>query len=208
MPPAVPRSSVLLRPADRHAERRAVAEVARDQLREGVDVDADLTDVVSGQQVQQVMEHRPVRDRHHRLGQEVGERPEPRAEAGGHDHRLHPARPAPREAAASDRSYGARWTPASVTIALTSAAGVTSNAGFRAEKRSLTSRGERSSIGISPPDEALRDRSSTSARRRRTGMRWWSASTARLYVPILFATSPFAAMRSAPTKTWVTSPAP
>src|SRR6267378_2966745 len=37
-------------------------------------------------------------------------------------------------------------------------------------------------------------------------MAWRRASTARLYVPILLATSPLAAMRSAPTMTTSTSP--
>ena len=44
-----------------------------------------------------------------------------------------------------------RWTPCSVTIAVISAAGVTSNAGFRAGKRAVTSAGSRSSIGIPAP---------------------------------------------------------
>ena len=55
----------------------------------------------------------------------------------------------------SDDSYGARCTPTSVTIAPTSSAGVTSNAGFVAGKRVETSRGSRASIGMSAPLAAL-----------------------------------------------------
>ena len=53
--------------------------------------------------------------------------------------------------AESVTSYGGRCTPASVTIAVISSAGVTSNAGLRAGKRSVTSAGSRSSIGIPAP---------------------------------------------------------
>src|SRR5262249_11533575 len=56
-----------------------------------------------------------------------------------------------RTGAASNEEYGARWTPLSVTIAETSAAGVTSKAGFRAGNRAETSRGSRSSIGMLAP---------------------------------------------------------
>src|SRR5215204_1267130 len=51
----------------------------------------------------------------------------------------------------SDSSYGGRWMPSSVTIAVISAAGVTSKAGFRAAKRAVISAPSRSSIGISAP---------------------------------------------------------
>ena len=57
----------------------------------------------------------------------------------------------PRPRAGERLAYGARWTPCSVTIAVISAAGVTSKAGFRAGKRAVTSAGSRSSIGISAP---------------------------------------------------------
>ena len=50
--------------------------------------------------------------------------------------------------AGSEVAYGARWTPASVTIAAIRSAGVTSNAGLRAGNRSVTSAPSRSSIGI------------------------------------------------------------
>ena len=42
VPPAVPRELGLVRPADLHVERGAVAEVALDHLRRRVQVDADL----------------------------------------------------------------------------------------------------------------------------------------------------------------------
>src|SRR5947208_1466887 len=51
----------------------------------------------------------------------------------------------------SESAYGDSWTPCSVTIALISCAGVTSNAGLCAAKRSVTSAGSRCSIGISAP---------------------------------------------------------
>ena len=56
--------------------------------------------------------------------------------------------------AAIDSAYGASSTPASVTIAVTSSAGVTSNAGLKASppvERAHAPRGSRSSIGIAPP---------------------------------------------------------
>ena len=114
----------------------------------------DLADVVPRQQVQEVMENRPVRDRHHRLREKsVSGRslvPRPAAMTIAFTPALL-ARSARRPAQRSLRR-ARRWTPASVTIALTSAAGVTSKAGFRAGKRSVTSRGERSSTGIAAPD--------------------------------------------------------
>ena len=63
--------------------------------------------------------------------------------------------PPARAGVGSEVAYGARWTPSSVTIAVTSAAGVTSNAGLRAGKRAVTSAGSRSSIGMSAPVAAL-----------------------------------------------------
>ena len=54
---------------------------------------------------------------------------------------------------------------------------------------------------------ASRGRRSSSARRRRTGSRGGARSTASPYVPILFAVSPLAAIRSAPVNTASTSPA-
>src|SRR6266542_4956867 len=72
---------------------------------------------------------------------------------------------APRTASARACSYGARSTPRSVTMAVTSRAGVTSNAGWaavtpggaiRVPETSTTSAEERSSIGISAPDSSER----------------------------------------------------
>jgi hypothetical protein len=79
----------LMRPVDVHPEGRAVPEVALDHLRGDVQVDAHVEDVVPPQKVQKVMQDRPVRHGHHRLRQEVGERPEARAEPRRHHHRLH-----------------------------------------------------------------------------------------------------------------------
>ena len=112
------------------------------------------------EQPHDVLHDGPVEDRHHGLGRLVGERPQARAEAGGHDHgqrRVAGAalgaratrplagrldRPAhdvpssrlidncpPRRPRAAPRSKGSRSTPASVTIAVMLACGVTSKAG-------------------------------------------------------------------------------
>ena len=84
-------------------------------------------------------------------------------------------------------------------------AGVTSKAGLRAGNRGVTSAGSRSSIGIAAPVGS--DGSSVEVGATTTsGRSWWAASTASAYVPILFATSPFAAIRSAPVTTRSTSP--
>ena len=48
-------------------------------------------------------------------------------------------------------AYGARSTPASVTSAVTSSAGVTSNAGFQTAPVARTSAPGRSSISMSAP---------------------------------------------------------
>ena len=103
-------------------------------------------------------------DRHHRLRQEVGQRPEAGAEAGGHDHRLHRVASAAR-GGGSERLLrtAARCTPSSVTIAVTSSAGVTSKAGFRAANRSVTSR----AVPLLDRDVAPRRRSSRSTVERR-----------------------------------------
>jgi hypothetical protein len=66
-----------------------------------------------------------------------------------------------------------------------------------------TSSGERSSMGISRPDARSRSKVERGAATY-IGMPCVCASTASVYVPILFATSPLAAMRSAPTITdWI-----
>ena len=97
------------------------------------------------------------------------------------------------------------------------APGVTSNAGLNASTpgrrdpratRRASPRRDRAPRSRCRRRSRSRDRSSTRARRRRTGSDDGAAATARPYVPILFATSPFAAMRSAPTITRSTSPRP
>ena len=101
----------LLRPQDGHVERGSVAEVPLDHLREGMQIDAHLRDVVAAEQVEEVMQDRTVRHRHHRLGKEVGERSEPRSEPGGHHHRLHrriPSRGCPGLPATRRTAPGAR----------------------------------------------------------------------------------------------------
>ena len=107
----------------------------------------------------------------------------------------------------SDAAYGARCTPASVTIAEISAAGVTSKAGLRAAKRAR----HLGSVALLDRDlgagRRRRGRSSRSAPRPRAGCRDGRRAPRAPYVPILFAVSPFAAMRSAPVTTTSTSPA-
>ena len=114
-----------------------------------VDGVRDDVDAVDGagilDRVEDPVDHRPPADRQQRLGRLLGERPQPHRITGGEQERLHAATTAP----ASDSTYGGRWTPCSVTIAVINPAGVTSNAGFRAGKRAVTSAGSRSSIGIS-----------------------------------------------------------
>src|SRR6185436_17644792 len=84
--------------------------------------------------IHEVVHHRPAADREERLRTVLRQGPQPRRVPRGEDDRVHAA-----VTAASETSYGARWTPSSVTIVVTSAAGVTSKAGFRAGKRSVTS---------------------------------------------------------------------
>ena len=80
-------------------------------------------------------------------------------------------------AASPRRAAGAR--PASVTIAVTSAAGVTSNAGFsRAKARGHLRGRARCSIGISAPVTVARSIVEVGATTTK-GIRWWAASTAR-----------------------------
>jgi hypothetical protein len=56
-----------------------------------VEVDADLADVVTAEEVEEVMQDGPVGDRHHRLGEEVRQGTQARAKTRRHDHRLHGA---------------------------------------------------------------------------------------------------------------------
>src|SRR5262249_45351348 len=137
------------------------------------------------------VEHGPPRDRQQDLRPVLGQRVEPRRVPRGEQDRLHAAT----TACASEASYGAECAPCSVTIAAISAAGVTSNAGFRAGKRAVTSAGSRSSIGIPLPSGVAWSTVELGATTK-NGIRWWRASTASEYVPILFAVSPLAAIRS------------
>jgi hypothetical protein len=71
------------------AERRAVAEPPPDLVGEPVQVGDHLIDAVRCQQADELLDDRDVADRDHRLRDRVGDRPEPRAEPGCHDHRPH-----------------------------------------------------------------------------------------------------------------------
>src|SRR5215208_5059053 len=97
--------------------------------------------------VEDPVDDRAPADRQQLLRDAVGERPKTRRVPSRQNERLHVRVTYP----ASNSVNGARWTPRSVTIAVINAAGVTSNAGFRAMKRSVISVGSRSSIGISEP---------------------------------------------------------
>src|SRR5260221_1012424 len=70
-------------------EIRAVAEVRFDQLREPVQVGDRLGEGVAGEEAGDVLHHRPVQHRHHRLRHLVGDRAQPGAKPGREDHRLH-----------------------------------------------------------------------------------------------------------------------
>ena len=76
-----------------HAELGAVAEVGADGVGQEGDGDDDLVEAVPLQQVDDVLHHRPVDQRQHRLGRVRGERAQPGALAAGHDHGLHRAEP-------------------------------------------------------------------------------------------------------------------
>ena len=102
-------------------------------------------------------------------------------------------------------------------MAATSRAGVTSKAGLATavvaadpgrpnSDSPRTSSAARSSMGMSRPLGVERSTVVVGAATI-TGMPCSRASTARPYVPILLATSPLAAILSAPTTTWETAPA-
>ena len=95
---------------------------------------------------QDPVEDRPAADGQEGFGDVVGQRTETGRVPARENDRLQAATASRREP-----SYGARWMPRSVTIAETRSAGVTSKAGFRAGKRSVSSAGSRSSMGISAP---------------------------------------------------------
>ncbi len=70
----------------------ALAEVLADRLREVVQVGDHAVEGVPVDQVEDVLHHRPVEHRHHRLGDLVRERAQARAESGRQNHRLHQTR--------------------------------------------------------------------------------------------------------------------
>src|SRR5262245_59117199 len=119
------------------------------------------------------VDHRAPTDRQQRLRGGVGQRPQTRRVAAGEQEHLHASTTAP----ASESAYGASWTPCSVTTAVISSAGVTSNAGLRAGNRSLISAGSRCSIGISSP-RAVRWSTVELGATTKNGISWWRASTA------------------------------
>src|SRR6266511_1690687 len=150
-----------------------------------------------GNPVEDPVDHRTLADGQKLFRHRIGQRTEPGGVPRREDQRLHTS-------AARDSAYGARWMPCSVTIAAMSSPGVTSKAGLRAGKRAVISSGARTSIGISAPlavDRSTVDVGATTYR----GIRWCAPSTASEYVPILFAVSPLAAIRSAPVTTQSTS---
>ena len=66
----------------------ALAEVLADRVGEVVQVGDHLVEPVPVEQVEDVLHHRPVEHRHHRLGDLVGQRAQTRAEPRREDHRL------------------------------------------------------------------------------------------------------------------------
>ena len=73
----------------RDAELAAVAEVGLDVVGQERDRDDDLVEPVLLQQADDVLHHRPVGERQHRLRRVRGERAQPGALAAGHDDGLH-----------------------------------------------------------------------------------------------------------------------
>ena len=71
------------------AELRAVAEVGADVVGHERDRHDDVVEAVPREELHDVLHHRHVRDRHHRLGLVARERPQARAFTAGQDHSLH-----------------------------------------------------------------------------------------------------------------------
>ena len=84
-----PEQTVLAAVGELDSAGRPVAEVPLDQLREPVQVGDRLDEAVAAEQAQDVLHHRPVEDRDHRLRHLVGDRPQPRAQPRRQDHRPH-----------------------------------------------------------------------------------------------------------------------
>ena len=93
-------------------ELGAVAEPVADVVRLEGDGDDDVVEAVLLQQVDDVFHHRPVRQRHHRLGDIRGEGAQAGPLAAGHDHGLHGGDPSAArrrlDPAPTPRSRGAR----------------------------------------------------------------------------------------------------
>src|SRR2546421_2313703 len=68
---------LLPRPVDLDAEPAAIAEVALNLIAEIVDIDHDLVETVFAQQLDDVLHHRAIYDRHQRLRQIPGQGIEP-----------------------------------------------------------------------------------------------------------------------------------
>ena len=78
-----------------HAELGAVAEVGADVVGQEGDGDHDLVEAVALQQLDDVLHHRPVGQRQHRLRGVRRQRTQPAALAARHDHGLHGVEPTP-----------------------------------------------------------------------------------------------------------------
>jgi hypothetical protein len=87
--PGRPEGLLLGRVDHLHAELAAVAEVVAYDVRHERQGHDDLVDAVVSQQVDDVLHHRAVHQRQHRLGLVAGERPEAAPLTAGHDHRFH-----------------------------------------------------------------------------------------------------------------------
>ena len=75
--------------ADGDTELAAVAEVGLDVIGQERNRDHDLVEAVPGEQIDDVLHHRPVGDRQHRLGGVRRERTQTRPLTAGHDDSLH-----------------------------------------------------------------------------------------------------------------------
>ena len=87
--PAVPSGSRSQWKARRHLGRQVgVGQVDEDQLAEVVDAQVDVVDAGPRQRADDVLEHRPVADRHERLRDDGGVGAQPRAQPAGQDRPL------------------------------------------------------------------------------------------------------------------------
>jgi hypothetical protein len=79
----------LIAVGERYPQARAVPEVLLDLLGQIGDVGDDIGEPVPGQQLGDVLHHRPVEDGRHRLRHPQGQRAQAGAEPGGEDHGAH-----------------------------------------------------------------------------------------------------------------------